>query len=517
MSERADPRLARLPVGRDALPILEASPNPIVAVRASDGQILYANPQVEATFGWPATELIGGTVERLVPQALHDRHVAHRADFAAHPVARPMGTGLDLAGVRRDGSQFPVEISLLPLETAEGLVVLATLVDISSRRRLEEELFEARKMESIGRLSGGIAHDFNNILTAIIGFADLALARPPEDDGTFELTTIRQAAQRAAGLTQQLLAFGRRQVMRPEVIDPNHVISDTEPLLRRLIGEQIEILVSLTPSLGRIKVDPTQLGQVILNLAINARDAMPDGGRLVIRSQKTHLDARDVPRHPELGPGDYVVISVSDTGIGMDKATQAHIFEPFFTTKEVGKGTGLGLATTYGIVKQSGGNIWLYSEPGRGTTFRIYFPIVEAPEEAMQQERSRTPVATRPRVLLVEDEPILRELARRILAGAGYEVEDAPNPGVALDMAERPEADFGLLVSDVVMPQMTGADLARRLRLIDPGLPVVLMSGYAQELVTSSGEDYVFVAKPFTATSLLDAVACALEGVAQTG
>jgi two-component system, cell cycle sensor histidine kinase and response regulator CckA len=503
------PRQAPDGIGPDALPILEASPNAVIGV-APDGTIVYANPHVEATFGYEPGELIGRLIETLVPAALSGHHKDHRDSFVAHPTARPMGIGLDLSARRKDGTEFPVEISLVPIKTPTGMLVLATVVDITARRALESQLFEARKMESIGRLSGGIAHDFNNILTAIIGFAELALARP-EEDATFELTTIKEAAQRAAGLTQQLLAFGRKQILRPQLVDPNSVIATTEPMLRRLIGENIEVVVSTTTDVGTIKVDPTQLGQVILNLAINARDAMPEGGRLAIRSERAHFDDTDLSRHFEIGPGDYVVLSVTDTGIGMDDETKARIFEPFFTTKEVGKGTGLGLATTYGIVKQSGGYIWVYSEVGHGTTFRIYFPAMTETDREVAESMPRIREArVRRRVLLVEDEPMLRELARRVLAGAEFDVLIAGSPAEALELVrDRPdaEASIELLVSDMVMPGMSGSELANRLRDMVPGLRVLLMSGYTEAMITAgTTEGQAFVAKPFTPQGLLAAV-----------
>ena len=509
-SKPAPRRSAPTAIGDAALPILEADPNAVIGVDAA-GVILYANPQVEATFGWPPSELVGKSVDQLVPVELAGGQAAHRSAFTAAPAPRPMGIGLDLSARRRDGTEFPVEISLVPLDGPRGPIVLATVVDITARRALEGQLFEARKLESIGRLSGGIAHDFNNILTAIIGFADLALASPAGSDLTSDLTTIREAAQRASGLTQQLLAFGRRQILRPQLVNPNEVITATEPMLRRLIGEQIEVTVSIRPDVGSIQVDPTQLGQVILNLALNARDAMPGGGHLVIRSERATLDDTDLSRHAEIPAGSYVVISVADTGTGMDAETKAHIFEPFFTTKEVGQGTGLGLATTYGIVKQSNGYIWVYSEPGRGTSFRIYFPQAEAPkvEEVVAKPHSIGPPHSH-QVLLVEDEPMLLVLTRRVLTEAGFDVIEASNAAEALELAQRPEVSLDLLLTDVVMPGMSGVQLADRLRTLIPGIRALLMSGYAEEIVLGESTDYAFIAKPFTPQALLDAVVDAL-------
>jgi len=497
-------------IGKDTLPILEAGPNPVIGVDAA-GIIHYANPQAVEAFGWPREELVGRPVETLVPEVLAQAHVAHRSGFVQTPTTRPMGIGLDLAARRRDGSEFPVEISLVPLDTPDGLLVLATVVDITARRALESQLFEARKMESIGRLSGGIAHDFNNILTGIIGFAELALSAPPGSDVTADLRTIKEAAQRAAGLTQQLLAFGRRQVLRPQLVDPNDVINSTEPMLRRLIGEQIELIVSMQAESGTIQVDPTQLGQVILNLSLNARDAMPGGGRLIIRSERAHFDDTDLSRHSDIPPGDYIVISVGDTGTGMDAETKKRIFEPFFTTKDVGKGTGLGLSTTYGIVKQSGGYIWVYSEPGQGTTFRIYFPDVTDRTAGVREEPTKIQrTAQSHQILFVEDELMLRNLTRRVLVDAGFDVLEAANAAQALEFADRPEVELDLLLTDVVMPGLSGVELADRLRRRLPGLRVLLMSGYAEEIVLAEESQYAFVAKPFTPQTLLDAVLDAL-------
>jgi CheY-like chemotaxis protein len=357
-------------------------------------------------------------------------------------------------------------------------------------------------METVGRLAGGIAHDMNNLLTAIIGHASLAGAETAEPSVAQSVAIIKQAAERAAGLTQQLLAFSRRQVLQPTVVDVNRVVKDVEPILSRLISEQIEVVVATTPGAGSVLVDRTQLEQVVLNLTVNARDAMAGGGRLVLSTNTAVVD-RDPP-HVDMTPGPYVVLSVADTGIGMDEATQAKIFEPFFTTKPVGQGTGLGLSTVYGIVRQSGGHILVYSEPGLGTTFRIYLPRVEG--DPLDEPASLAITGrSHGRVLLVEDEGVLRALALRVLERDGFEVLVAATPDEALALAAG-ATTIDLVLSDVIMPGLTGVALAGRLREARPGLPVVLMSGYAEDVADAHSVAQAFLAKPFTPETMIQAV-----------
>ena len=365
--------------------VLEASPNAIVAVDGT-AQITYVNPQVEKTFGYAPDELLGQPVEILLPGRVAERHVAHRDAFIAHPGARPMGIGLDLSGRRKDGREFPVEISLSPVETADGLQVFATVVDITARKAAETQLVQAQKLESIGRLAGGIAHDFNNMLFAILGYAELlSQDLSPDRHTRLDVETARKsvdgighAAERAATLTQQLLAFSRKQVVSPKVLDLNEAVRSVEPMLRRLIGENLTLVVKLDPAASQLRADPGQLDQILVNLVVNARDAMPDGGTVTIETGTAVFDEPYPIEHFEVIAGSYVLLAVSDTGHGMDFETRQHVFEPFYTTKEVGKGTGLGLATIYGIVRQASGYIWLYSEPGHGSTFKLYFPRVDA-------------------------------------------------------------------------------------------------------------------------------------------
>jgi PAS domain S-box-containing protein len=409
---------------------------------------------------------------------------------------------------RRDGTPIWLigNFSLLEGRGGED-VLLGTIFDMTERRRLEEQLLQAQKMEAVGRLAGGIAHDFNNLLTAVSGYTELLLGRLPEGDaGREHALEIRHAGQRAAALTQQLLAFSRRQVLEPRVLDLNTVISDMEKMLRRVIGEDIELTASLDQSLWRTKADPSQIEQAILNLVVNARDAMPRGGRLTIETGNVELDEKYGDRYAALRPGPHVMLAVSDTGVGMNAELQARLFEPFFTTKELGKGTGLGLSTTYGIVKQSGGSIWVYSEPGQGTTFKIYLPRCEDPLD----RREVPPPAPGPpsgteRVLLVEDEPEVRRLVERLLKMHGYAVVAAPGPAEALAAARGGDEPIDVLVTDVVMPGMNGRELARALSTRLPGLRVLYMSGYTDAAITQHGilePGTAFLSKPFTPDAL---------------
>lgn len=378
----------------------------------------------------------------------------------------------------------------------------------AERVRLETQLLHSQKLEAVGRLAGGIAHDFNNLLTAIIGYSEMAL-RDAEDRGKLrnDVEEIRKAADRAASLTRQLLAFSRRQVLQPKVLDVNAVVRDVDKMLRRLIGEDVDLVTVLTEDIGRIKADPGQIEQVLMNLAVNAKDAMPKGGKLTIETANVELDEAYARAHTSVIPGPYVLVALSDTGHGMDAETQAKIFEPFFTTKEKGKGTGLGLSMVYGIVKQSGGNIWVYSEPGKGTTFKVYFPRVE---DAVEVPRIAAPAVSRLQgsevVLLAEDEEAVRELARDILERNGYTVLAASEGAEALGIAQAHEGEIHLLLTDVVMPGMRGRDLFERLAPLRPGLNVLYMSGYTDNAVVHQGilvPGTHFLQKPFTPDALL--------------
>ena len=374
-------------------------------------------------------------------------------------------------------------------------------------RASEEALRQSQKIEAVGRLAGGIAHDFNNLLTVINGYSQLLLSRLGSDDpDRVEIEEINTAGARAAALTRQLLAFSRKQVLQPKVLELNAVVTNMERMLHPMIGEDIELHTVLHPQLGRVLADPGQIEQVIMNLAINARDAMPHGGRLTIETANVELNETYARRLLTITPGPHVLMAVSDTGCGMDKGTQAHIFEPFFTTKEQGKGTGLGLSTVYGIVKQSGGSIWVYSEPGRGTTFKIYLPRVEEPAESVEPDtaRARPPNGTET-ILLVEDEAGVRSLARAALQVYGYTVLEAANGDEAIRICDRRQGAIHLLVTDMVMPGMDGRALSEQLIARLPQMKVLYLSGYAGGAIVNNGvldSSMAFLQKPFSPEAL---------------
>ncbi|MBI3098598.1 MAG: response regulator [Planctomycetes bacterium] len=422
-----------------------------------------------------------------------------------HPFARAMSAQLAQAVVlSRDHTRLlESEERYRRLAEAAGKSEEALRVSMNSEVSLQEQLRQSQKMEAIGQLAGGVAHDFNNLLTVILGHSDLLLRRLKEGDpahrGTLE---IRKAAVQAAALTQQLLAFSRRQVLQPRILDLNAVLSDMESMLRRLIAEDVDLVTILSPRLGRVMADPGQVQQVILNLAVNARDAMPRGGRLTLETSDAALDEEYARAHPGASPGEYVMLAVSDTGTGMDEATRARIFEPFFTTKEQGRGTGLGLATVYGVVKQTGGTIWVYSEPGKGSTFKIYLPrlLAEGDPGPAAPEASRVDPRGSETVLLVEDSGPVRQFAREALVELGYRVIEAPDGAAALVRAES-SGPIHLLLTDVVMPGMSGRELADRLVALRPGVRVLYTSGYTDRTIVSQGvldPGMAFIQKPYT-------------------
>ncbi len=489
--------------------LLESAAQAILSVDRF-GRIVLANARTEEMFGYSRRELLGEKIEALLPDNARDVHLAHRDGYFASPRVRPMGIGMELAGKRKDGTEFPVEVSLSYIETAEGPFAIAFVSDITQRKRLEDQLLHAQKMEAIGRLAGGVAHDFNNMLTIISGYDRMLLdGLSPQDPMRGYAEEVARAADRAGALTAQLLAFSRRQVLRPRVVDINELLHSADKMLRRLIGEDIDLTLSLGAGVGNIKTDPGQVEQIIFNLAINARDAMPEGGRLIIETAVTHLDENYSRTHLGVQPGDYVMIAVSDTGHGMDAETKRHIFEPFFTTKEQGRGTGLGLATVYGTVKQSGGDIWVYSEPGKGTTFKIYFPrVVEAPS-ADQPARNAAAKQGVETVLLVEDEKGVRELIAEMLRRQGYQVLRAADPLEALRISRQYNGTIHMLLTDVVMPQMSGKQLAEQLAPVRPDMKVLYLSGYTENTVVHHGvleANVEFLAKPFSQQALAEKI-----------
>ena len=392
------------------------------------------------------------------------------------------------------------------VENGQLVRVWGTQRDVTEQRHLEEQFRQSQKMEAVGQLAGGIAHDFNNLLTAILGNTQLLLRElPPGDSMRDDVEEIRKASERAASLTRQLLAYSRRQMLQPEVLDLNVVMAEMDKMLRRLIGEHIDLVAVFAPDLGRVRADPNQIEQVIVNLAVNARDAMPDGGKLTIGTANVDLDESFAQAHLGSVPGSYAMLAVTDTGVGMDAAVRAHLFEPFFTTKEVGKGTGLGLATVYGIVKQSGGYISVYSEPGHGSSFKIYLPRIATPAEPPAAALKGGPAPGSETVLVVEDEPAVLTLSRRALEAQGYVVLAASDADAALRVVERHGGMIHLLLTDVVMPGLSGHELADRLTAQRPGIRVLYMSGYPGDAVVQHGtlpSGSAFLQKPFSPDGL---------------
>jgi PAS domain S-box-containing protein len=488
------------------LTLLESAAQAIVGINRNGG-IVLANRKVEEMFGYTREELLGSSVDMLLPEPNRSAHLREREEFFSRPHVRPMGIGMDLAGRRKDGSEFPVEVSLSHIDTPGGTFAVAFVSDISQRKRLEEQLVHAQKMEAVGRLAGGVAHDFNNMLTVISGYNRMILDElSPLDPLRGNAEEILKAADRAAALTNQLLAFSRRQIIRPSVLDVNAVVAGTEKMLRRVIGEDIQLMLNPARDAGNIRADPGHIEQAIVNLAVNARDAMPTGGRLSVETANVRLDETYARTHTGMQPGEFVMIAVSDTGHGMDAETRRHIFEPFFTTKETGKGTGLGLATVYGMVKQCGGDIWVYSEPGKGTTFKLYFPRVVDPLDDSTADEADPPIALGGEtILVVEDEGAVRELTVRILQRIGYHVLTAATGAEAIEISQAHAGHITLLLTDVVMPSMSGTQLAEALLAARPGLKVLYLSGYTEKTVAHHGvldPSVDFLPKPFSRESL---------------
>ncbi len=492
--------------------LTEASPLAIT-VEDPQGRVRLWNAAAQKVFGWSAEDVVGSANPTIPESAAQEHRNLGRQVLQGHAF-----TALESTRVAKDGSVVHVSISTAPLRGAEGNAsgMLEVISDITEHKQLQVQLMQAQKMEGIGRLAGGIAHDFNNLLTAILGQADLIMRSFEKSDearpGVTASSTmsprlgveqIQRAAERAAQLTQQLLAFSRNQVLQPTDMDLNRSLAEMEDMLRRLIGEDIDLAFVPGPDLGQITADPTQITQVVMNLAVNARDAMPNGGKLTIETATVELDETYATRRMAVVPGEYVLLAVSDNGHGMDKATLDRVFEPFFTTKERGKGTGLGLATVYGIVKQSGGYIWCYSEPGKGTSFKVYLPCTKS-----RADRS-TPVVRRPAqpppagsetVLLVEDEEMVRSLVCQVLKWYGYKVLEAENGEAAIRVAQNHQGPIHLLISDLVMPGMSALDMVKELAPPRPQMRLIFMSGYTDHAAVRhqlAAGDVPYIQKPF--------------------
>lgn len=477
-----------------------------IAELGTHGQWLYVSPQVEQMLGFTAEEWLANSTAWMQHIPLEDHPVVEAAENSAIQGGRFQA---EYRLTRKDGKIIWVSDTAVTVRGSDSHPVMeGIIVDITERKQLETQLQQSRKMEAVGRLAGGIAHDFNNLLTIIKGYTELALNRSaPYPEIRSDIERIENASERAAALVRQLLAFSRKQVLQPKTLDLNSIALNLDKLLRRLMDENIEMITRVDENLGSIKADPAQIEQVIMNLVVNARDAMPKGGRLTLETCNTELDSVYAADHVSVRPGRYVMLAVSDTGTGMDQETVAHIFEPFYTTKESGRGTGLGLSTVYGIVKQSGGYIWVYSEPGSGSTFKVYLPRVDevvlgvAGEKQLKDSRRGSET-----ILLVEDEEGVRELAKNVLAAQGYQVLVAGRPDEAIALLQTHKQEIQLLLTDVIMPNMSGRELARRVTAIRADIKVLFMSGYTDNVISAGGmleEGISFLQKPFTPTVLI--------------
>jgi two-component system cell cycle sensor histidine kinase/response regulator CckA len=467
--------------------------------------LTWISPNVEEMLGYTVEEVFQPSWWR---ESVHPDDVERIAGGPAPGVNAGDRVAREFRFRHKDGTHRWVRAEVRQLCGAQGGAsgIVGSWWDITQRKQLEEQFRQAQKMEAVGRLAGGVAHDFNNMLAVIIGYSELLLMQlPPDDRNRVAAREIQQAGERAANLTRQLLAFSRQQVLEPRLLDLREVVRGFEKMLRRLIGEDIDVATSVSPAPCQVLGDAGQIEQILLNLAVNARDAMPRGGRLTIGVQRVHLDEQYVQSHLSVSPGPYVVLSVSDTGCGMEGSTLSRVFEPFFTTKEQGKGTGLGLAMVYGIVKQSGGDVWVYSEPGRGTTFKVYLPAADGTAAEPVAPEANGALRGSETILVTEDEPMLRSLVRITLEEHGYQVLAVDGVREAAELMDRREQPIDLLLTDVVMPGMSGRELADRMRAARPETKVLFMSGYTDDAVVRHGvlhEGAAFLQKPFSPTVL---------------
>jgi len=491
--------------------LFDSNPHPMWVFDAETLAFLAVNDAAIRLYGFSRDEFLGMTIKDIRPL----EEVPALLEYLTTIPDSPSLPATQVKHRKKDGSLLEVAGSSNPIQFRGKRARLVMATDVSEKKRLEAQLLQAHRLEAVGRLAGGVAHDFNNLLGVITGYSELLLKDlGPQHPGSKRVDEIQKAAEQAAGLTRQLLAFSRKQVLQPRILDVNEAVADMEKMLRRVIGEDIQLVTKPGADLGRIQADPGQIAHLLMNLVVNARDAMPKGGTLTFATANVALDAAYASGHPEVQPGPFVMLAVSDTGVGMDAQTQAHIFEPFFTTKERGKGTGLGLATVFGIVRQSGGSISVDSRLGAGTTCRVYFPRVERARSPFPGEPAALPPRGAETILLVEDAEPLRVMIREILEGAGYTVLEYGDPEAALRRLTNPEGLVGLMLTDVIMPGLSGPDLARRARIARPRINVLFMSGFTDEAMGPHGAVSAgtqFIQKPFTADALLAKVREALD------
>ncbi len=500
--------------------IVDSAMDAIITVDDSQRIIMF-NLAAERIFGVPSAEALGSPIDRFIPSRFRKAHAEHIRGFGRTGVTmRAMGRLGTLSGLRADGTEFPIEASVSQSLIDGQRLFTVILRDITRRRQLEEQLLQAQKMEGIGRLAGGIAHDFNNLLMAVFNYLTLATNRlEPDHPARAHLTHVHEAANRAATLTRQLLLFARKQPASPRVLSPRAVVAGLEPMLRRLIGDDLVLKSTLDPDTGHVRADPIQIEQIVMNLVVNARDAMPKGGTIEIRTSNIDLDGAHCADHADTEPGPFVAITVTDTGVGMSPEVLDRLFEPFFTTKDPGKGTGLGLATCHGIVRQSGGHIAVESAPGRGTTFRVMLPRVqEAPVAPPDVGTHALPVVRGETILLVEDSALVRDLIAEALRASGYIVLAASGGEQALELARSCLGPIHLLLTDILMPGMSGPRLAEALQQVRGPLHVLFISGGGDESLGDHLVDtnnLVLLTKPFTTDVLLRRIRAILDARAE--
>ena len=483
-----------------------------IIIGDGSGAVHEANDAFLQMLGYSREEMVAGEVDwiELTPPEWAHSIATVQQQLETLGVARPW----EKEYLHRDGRHVPV---LVAAATLEGSQYIAVSLDLSERKKLEEQVRRAQKMDAVGTLAGGVAHDFNNLLSIILSYAGLMMdGMAPADPNRADLEEIKKAGERAADLTRQLLAFGRQQMLQPRVLDLGQVVLSMEKMMRRLLAEDIELTLVTAPGLGKVHADPGQIEQVVMNLVVNARDAMPGGGKLIIETANVVLDAEYAALHMDVTPGLYVMIATSDTGVGMDTGTIARVFEPFFTTKAPGKGTGLGLPTVYGIVRQSGGHIWVYSEPGKGTTFKVYLPRTDGLADTnVTPLPASSGLRGSETVLVVEDEEQVRAIMRAVLRRHGYNVLEAQNGGEAFLVCEKYGSKIDLLVTDVVMPRMSGREVVERLSPLRPDMKVLYVSGYTENSIVHRGvldPGIAFLPKPITPEALARKVREVLDG-----